>query len=216
MHKRIAIGLIVLIFVLGVAIVFYHQHTDIQQLKKELAQDKKRLEGYDTPTVYHGPSTSDAKPTDVPGFVWVRHGDHWDLVARDASHSHEGSNADEVPQDVSATENDDWLDPPPSGHWSDNYLPPMAELEVMYAGDEEATYILERTKILLKYGKGSHHPDALKAFVELYNYLNQLTSKLGTDVPLERLEELVKLQWPLLNDPPKGWEGSKYLIKGEE
>ena len=80
MHKRIAIGLIVLIFVLGVAIVFYHQHTDIQQLKEEVAQDKKLLEENDKPKVEHAASTSDTKPPDEPGFEWVRHGDHWDKV----------------------------------------------------------------------------------------------------------------------------------------
>ena len=80
MYKRIAIGLIVLIFVLGVAFVFYQQHTAIQQLEDQLAQDKEKLEGNDTPSVHPGASTSDTKPPDEPGFVWVRHGDHWDKV----------------------------------------------------------------------------------------------------------------------------------------
>ena len=97
MHKRIAIGLIVLIFVLGVAIVFYHQYTDIQQLKEDAAQAKKLLEENDKPKVQHVASTSDTKPPDEPGYKWVRHGDHWDKVpVADQTHIVEVSN--ETPQ----------------------------------------------------------------------------------------------------------------------
>ncbi len=78
MHKRIAIGLIVLIFVLGVAFVFYQQHTDIQQLKEELAEDKKMLEENAKPI-----AENDLPPPD-PDKKWVPHGDHFHQVPIDA------------------------------------------------------------------------------------------------------------------------------------
>ena len=124
-------------------------------------------------------------------------------------------NHEPITQPAPEVASDEWQSPPVSGHWSDHYLPPLEELLVMYADDKDAMYVLSRTKTLLQYGKGSHDPVAYKAFVELSNFLNDMTSRLGTDVSLERFEELVKLQWPLLDEPPKGWEGSKYLIKGE-
>lgn len=73
MHKRIAIGLIVLIFVLGVAIVFYHQYTDIQQLEKELA-DAEELEKH----MNQQPAADNKPPRPArDGFEWEWHGDHW-------------------------------------------------------------------------------------------------------------------------------------------
>ena len=79
MYKRIAIGLIVLFFVLGVAFVFYQQHTDIQALKEQLvARDEKNLEGNNKPMAAH-----DLPPAD-PGYKWVPHGDHFHQVPSDA------------------------------------------------------------------------------------------------------------------------------------
>ncbi len=79
MHKRIAIGLIVLIFILGVAIVFYHQYTDIQQLKKEAAEAEKMLDEKDKPVTENKP------PPAREGYKMVPHGDHWHEVPMTAS-----------------------------------------------------------------------------------------------------------------------------------
>ncbi|MDE0482897.1 MAG: hypothetical protein OXI67_09990 [Candidatus Poribacteria bacterium] len=78
MHKRIAIGLFVLIFILGVAIVFYHQYTDIQQLKKEAAEAEKLIEGNEKPVAENN------LPPAPSGYKWVPHGDHHHLVPIDA------------------------------------------------------------------------------------------------------------------------------------
>jgi len=84
MHKRIAIGLFVLIFVLGVAIVFYHQYTDIQQIKRENAEVNKHLEGNNKPVV------ENTLPPAPAGYKWVSHGDHHDLVPIDAPDAGQG------------------------------------------------------------------------------------------------------------------------------
>lgn len=92
-----------------------------------------------------------------------------------------------------------------NGHWSDAYLPPMEELEVKYAGDPDAMFILERVKILLKHereGIPGHNPAVDKAFAELMNFTNKQISSLGTEVSESRLHELLKLTWPTLDNPP--------------
>ena len=92
----------------------------------------------------------------------------------------------------------------PGGHWSDAYLPPMEELEVKYADDSDAMFILDRVKILLKHeSEGfSHDPAVDKAFAELMNFTNKKISSLGTDVSAARVYELMALTWPTLDNPP--------------
>ncbi len=72
MHKRIATGLFVLIFILGVAIVFYHQYTDIQQLKQEAAEAEKLLEEQ-----HKGVAENKPPRPAREGYKWEWHGDHW-------------------------------------------------------------------------------------------------------------------------------------------
>ena len=113
-------------------------------------------------------------------------------------------------------------------HWSDAYLASMEELEVMYADDADAMFILGKVKTILKHGgldAHGHNPAVDKAFVELMNFTNDLTSSLGTEVSVPRRHELMKLRWPLLDAPPpnvnwnKGWlyenETSLKTKKGE-
>ena len=92
-----------------------------------------------------------------------------------------------------------------SGHWSEAYLPPMEELEVKYANDSEAMFILERVKVLLEHEKNNaqgHNPEADKAFAEMMNFMNKKISLLGTEVSDQRLHELTKLHWFILDNPP--------------
>ena len=90
------------------------------------------------------------------------------------------------------------------GHWSDAYLPPMEELEVKYADDSDAMFIIDRVKILLKHEREGfgHDPAVDKAFAELMNFTNRKISSLGTDVSASRVDELMMLTWPTLDNPP--------------
>ena len=81
MNRKMSWGIAALIIILIAAGGFiYWQWSQVQQLKEQLAQDDKMLEEKNKPKVQHAASTSDTKPPDEPGFVWVRHGDHWDKV----------------------------------------------------------------------------------------------------------------------------------------
>lgn len=91
------------------------------------------------------------------------------------------------------------------GHWSDAYLPPMEELEVKYADDPDAMFIIDKVKILLKHeneGFSGHDPDVDKAFADLMNFTNKKISSLGKDVSEARLYELMRLTWRTLDNPP--------------
>ena len=90
-------------------------------------------------------------------------------------------------------------------HWSDAYLPPIEELEVKYADDSDAMFIIDRVKILLKHEKDGftgHDPAVDKAFAELMNFTNKKISSLGADVSAARVDELMMLTWPTLDNPP--------------
>lgn len=78
MSKKMYLGVAALIILLiGAGGFIYWQWSEVQQLKDKYAQD---LEENDKPHVQHAVSRSKTKPPDEPGFVWVRHGDHWDKV----------------------------------------------------------------------------------------------------------------------------------------
>ena len=107
MHKRIATGLFVLIFILGVAIVFYHQYTDIQQLKQEAAEAEKLLEEQ-----HKGVAENDLPPAE-PGKKWVPHDDHFHQVPIDAPDVWQGEPHEPVVTDEDVTpevqEKPDWI-----------------------------------------------------------------------------------------------------------
>ena len=79
MNKQMYWGIAALIIVLIAAGGFmYWQWSSVQQLKEQIAQDDKLLEGKDKEQ--HAVSKADEKPPDEPGYKWVRHNDHWDKV----------------------------------------------------------------------------------------------------------------------------------------
>ena len=81
MSKKMIWGFAALIILLIAAGGFiYWQLSTVQQLKEQLAQDAKLLEGDGTPEVEHVVSKADSPPPAEPGFKWVRHNDHWDKV----------------------------------------------------------------------------------------------------------------------------------------
>ncbi len=74
-----AIGAIAIMIVGFVALQIY-LHIDLQNFKEKIAGSPKvETETPTTPKVV----VSDEKPEDVPGFKWVRHGDHWNKVPID-------------------------------------------------------------------------------------------------------------------------------------
>ena len=89
------------------------------------------------------------------------------------------------------------------GHWSDAYLPPIEELEVTYADDTDAMFIIDRVKILLKHERDGlgHNPAADKAFAELMNFTNEIISSRGTERSQQRSNELLKFRWYILPNP---------------
>ena len=79
MDRKMYWGIAALMIILIAAGGFiYYQWSGVQQLKEQLAQDKKMLEKNDN--VQHAASKADEKPPDEPGYKWVRHNDHWDKV----------------------------------------------------------------------------------------------------------------------------------------
>ena len=105
----------------------------------------------------------------------------------------------------------------PGGHWSDAYLPPIEELEVKYADDSDAMFIIDRVKILLKHERDGfgHNPAVDKAFAELMNFTNKKISSLGTEVSASRLDEMMMLTWPILDNPPSSISLNRQEVGGE-
>ena len=95
--------------------------------------------------------------------------------------------------------------PPPGGHWSEAYLPPLEELKDRYAGDTEATFVLNNVEILQKYGYYSDHPEAGEARTALVKFFNSIFARInirGNPEGRRRVEELLKLKWSLYDSPP--------------
>ncbi len=91
MNRKMYWGIAALIVVLIAAGGFiYYQWSQVQQMKEELAQDAKMLEGNDKPVAKND------LPTAEPGFKWVPHGDHFHEVPIDAPDTWSG----EMPKPV--------------------------------------------------------------------------------------------------------------------
>ena len=73
-----AIGGLALLIAGFVALQIY-LYVDMENFKQELEAGRIKPETPKTPNV----DISEEKPEDVPGFKWVRHVDHWDLVPMD-------------------------------------------------------------------------------------------------------------------------------------
>ena len=79
MDRKMYWGIAALIVVLIAAGGFiYYQWSQVQQLKEEVAQDKKQLEEENKPVAEND------LPTPDPGKKWVPHGDHFHQVPIDA------------------------------------------------------------------------------------------------------------------------------------
>ncbi|RKU36360.1 hypothetical protein C6496_13970 [Candidatus Poribacteria bacterium] len=193
MHKRIATGLIVLIFILGVAIVFYHQYTDIQQLKQEAAKTEKLLEEQ-----HKGVAENDLPPAE-PGKKWVPHGDHFHEVPIDApdvwQEGTQGASV-QIPH-LKAVDLQQR-----GGHWSDAYLP---DIETHYADDPQALQIARAAQIIRKYKnmqspeQYGQEPEFLEAIQVKDNFYRQVSQ--GVFTPARHLE-LLRLLWPVLDEQP--------------
>ncbi|MDE0313875.1 MAG: hypothetical protein OXM61_03155 [Candidatus Poribacteria bacterium] len=142
MHKRIATGLFVLIFILGVAIVFYHQYTDIQQLKQEAAEAEKLLEGNEKPITENKPPHPARE-----GYKMVQHGDHWHQIPKHAPDSwaaelHEMLNLP-PPRDDRPTPSDDR--PTQATHPVQTYKGPLTyHKELLETNPSEALRLLTK------------------------------------------------------------------------
>ncbi|MCG9130785.1 hypothetical protein J5I95_03795 [Candidatus Poribacteria bacterium] len=94
MHKRIAIGLIVLIFVLGVVSVFVMLQPDPDPETETVSTD------IDPAEIEHAVPSKPARPA-RDGYKWENHGDHWHevlLAQEDAQIVDErGSESEEKP-----------------------------------------------------------------------------------------------------------------------
>ena len=155
----------------------------LNAVKQKAARDVQRTQ--ETITQQQTPKT-EAQPQN-PIVSETEHG-----------HTHADGTFHAQPHEVSDT-------PTEGGHWSEAYLPPIEELEVTYADDTEAMFILDRVKILLKHQRDGfgHNPDADKAFAEMMNFTNELISSIGTEKwSPQRSQELLKLRWYIFDTPP--------------
>ncbi|MDE0085498.1 MAG: hypothetical protein OXU23_07285 [Candidatus Poribacteria bacterium] len=211
MHKRIATGLFVLIFALGVAIVFYHQYTDIQQLKQEAAEAEKLLEGNEKPVA------ENKLPPAEPGKKWVPHGDHFHQVPIDAPDVWQGEPHEPVAKEVQAkptytgplTYHTELLKTNPvkalrlqseeRGHWSAEHIPPFP------ADDTEAQEYARNIYLINYYvSTGDESNPILGRAIGAHQSQNRaIDAQLPKGGPVPARDyDLWRLTWPL-NDAGK-------------
>ena len=76
------LAFLIVLLIATTTVVVIRSNNETQRLRDELAQlEEAQKKAENTP---HTVDFSETKPPDVPGFVWVRHGDHWDKVPIDA------------------------------------------------------------------------------------------------------------------------------------
>ena len=108
------LGVLIILFIAVSSFVFYQQWTELQQMKKEAAEDDKQREDHlskpDEPIVSSDkPITKDDLPAADEGFKWVQHDDHFHQVPIDAPDTWQGGeHAPNMPvnQPVVLSEND--------------------------------------------------------------------------------------------------------------
>ncbi len=209
MNRKFHWGIAALIIVLIAAGGFiYWQLSQIQQLKEQLAEDDKLLEGKDKEQ--HAVSKADEKPPDEPGFEWVRHGDHWDKVP--FSEPKETPNVRPTPPpktyDGPLTYHEELLKTNPvealrlqteeRGHWSAEHIPPFP------ADDTEAQEFARAVYLMLYHN--SHSPGGSPEQEKASKRWNSLLTEYDTRYPPEsddvqvraRNWDLTKLAWVLL------------------
>ena len=76
-----ALSVLIVLLIGAFVLVMVNQHAENKQLERDLAEALEKLvaqkkEANTAQVVV----VSDEKPPDEPGFMWVRHGDHWDKV----------------------------------------------------------------------------------------------------------------------------------------
>lgn len=225
MNKNMLGGTIVLMVLLGIAGVFLliEQDTDTEPRLKLGQATKDLLKNPPKQQTAQEVSTADNEQNPLPqGERSGTENSHADGIGHDEPHASH-------PHSITETETDTFPNLlERDSHWSDAYLSSMEELEVMFADDADAMFVLGKVKTILKHGgldAHGHNPAVDKAFVELMNFNNDLISSPGTEVSVPRRHELMKLRWPLLDAPPpnvnwnKGWlyenETSLKTKKGE-
>lgn len=211
-----------IIFVLAAGGFIYWQHLSLQQLKEELAQDEKIVKEMTKPKVQHDVSFADQKPPDEPGFVWVRHGDHWDKVAIDAPGTGQEAPSVDVAQDAQPLSNNgggastEVVYPNPDnpvqylreyleerGHWSAAYIPDFPP------EDAEAAALAQNIITMLAHEDAGN--ELLDGPAEAANreYLQTLEHyRISTD---QRSFDLYKLSWAFL-DAPLGGDASNMFF----
>ena len=93
------LGVLIVLLIGAFVLVMVNQYAKNRQLERDLAEAVKKLEAHNkeanTPQVVE---ISDEKPPDEPGFIWVRHGDHWDKVPIDTPDTGHGESHQTQPK----------------------------------------------------------------------------------------------------------------------
>ena len=71
------LGVLMILLIAVTTVVVVKNNNEAQRVRDELEKLEAQKKAENTPEVVE---TSDEKPPDELGFVWVRHGDHWDKV----------------------------------------------------------------------------------------------------------------------------------------
>ena len=202
MNRKFHWGIAALIIVLIAAGGFmYWQWSTVQQLKEQIAEEKKLLEENDK--VQHVVSFEDSKPPDEPGFEWVRHGDHWDRVP--LSEPNETTTARPTPPpktyDGPLTFHEELLKTNPvealrlqteeRGHWSAKWIPPFPPDDLEAAAFARSRYLSE---YYVSIGEGDS-PASEKASREW----NEIFDRLAEAPWNARKYDLMKLAWPAVD-----------------
>ncbi len=89
------LGILIILLIATTTVVVIRSNKETQRLRDELEQLEVEKQAENMP---HAVDFSETKPPDVPGFVWVRHGDHWDKVPIDALDTWQGESHQTQPK----------------------------------------------------------------------------------------------------------------------
>ena len=222
MDRKLYWGIAALVVVLIAAGGFmYWQWSQVQQLKEEVAQDKKLLEEENKPV-----AENELPPAD-PGKKWVPHGDHFHQVPIDAPHT--VPIAIEVPAyqppaiptyDGPLTDHVKLIETHPvqalrlqaqeRGHWSALWIPPFP------ADDQEAAEIAKAVYVWIDYYEIKGHSDKDPRPPEIQHaeqLLHNLNEKFYEEAASTRRADprtcdLLKIRWARRDQPvvrPEIW-----------
>ena len=215
MNRKTYWGIAALIVVLIAAGGFiFYQLLTVQQMKEQLAEERKLLEEREKPVAENKP------PAAREGFKMVPHGDHWHEVPMDAPDVWQGEPHEPIVQPVQATQeykeytgpltfHKELLETHPvealrqqareAGHWSADHIPP-------FPPDDTEAAEFARELYLFRYYRWTgqkDHPDFLKVLFaqrEIFKAIAGRDDK--TPWELARSNDLMKLVWPDLTGEP--------------